>query len=110
MILFSSNKAGSILLFEEAGLALLKLMGTSGVVPSALQDEYLTYALAQLKHHLALQNAISDTPIKDNNISSGRESDNERLQSITLSQRAYPLVQMLEQVIAHQGYLQWNYA
>jgi hypothetical protein len=77
---------------ENQAKKMLALMKLSGKIPSALQPKSVEFALANLQQGL---NATDDTKQDDN--------------SVNLSTRAYPLIQLLNHAIRKQEYIMWDY-
>jgi len=98
-IRFHSERAGDVVMLSDVGLRFIRMMGHSGAVPGAIAAEDVPQALAKLKAGLAA--AAEDTP------ATGAQ-DEEDEPPVTLRQRALPLVDMLEQVIADGSYLAWE--
>ncbi len=92
---FHSRAAGDFTMFAEVAISLLKKMGHSGTVPSALMPEDIPQALDNLK--AAMRAEPAETP--DN-------GDSEA--PVTLSRRAYPLVKMLEASLAENCEVMWD--
>ena len=90
LITFSCDAYENITMFGDVALRLLKIMGHSGTVPSALLWEQIPEALAQLKHAIALEKTRSNQPRSATAEAGDKESD------ISLSHRALPLIAMLE--------------
>ena len=55
LVTFSNRLSGDITMFGDIAVQLLKLMGHSGTVPSALNAEDVPTALANLQNALAYQ-------------------------------------------------------
>lgn len=81
-------------MFEEVAIALLKRMGHSGTVPSAILAEDIPQALARLRGALAQEPA--EAPPQE-----GEER-------VTMSRRAYPLIKMLEAAQAQGCEVMWD--
>lgn len=86
------------MMFEEQAIALLKMMGHSGTVPGAVMAKDIPAALSRLQAALAQQEPQGAPPVK-----AGEE------QPVTLSHRAWPLVKMLEQAVAEESEVMWDY-
>ena len=82
MVNFHSRASGDFSMFEEVALSLLHKMGHSGTVPGALLPEDIPEALRRLRAALAHEVALP-----------GSEDEEP---AVTLSNRAYPLIKMLE--------------
>ena len=84
LVTFHSKAAGDITMFGEVAVELLKMMGHSGTVPSAILARDIPVALDQLQHKLG----VTAPPGKVH------EEEGEE-PHVDLRKRAYPLIQML---------------
>lgn len=94
MITFHSRAAADFSMFEEVALSLLHKMGHSGTVPGALLPEDIPEALRKLREALALE-----VPMQ------GAEDEEP---PVALSNRAYPLIKMLEASEKEQCVVMWD--
>lgn len=94
-ITFHSRAAGDFMMTGEIAISLLKKMGHSGTVPSAIMAEDLPQALERLKA------AMSSEPAE----SAASEGEGP---TVSLSRRAYPLIKMLEASIAANCEVMWD--
>jgi hypothetical protein len=94
-ITFHSRAAGDFMMTGEIAISLLKKMGHSGTVPSALMPEDIPQALDKLKA------AMSAEPAAPPNSEDGEAP-------VSLSRRAYPLVKMLEASLAEDCEVMWD--
>ena len=94
-ITFHSKAAGDFMMSGEIAISLLKKMGHSGTVPSAIMSEDIAQALEKLKA------AMSVEPV------GAVDSDGDE-PPVSLSRRAYPLVKMLEASIAEDCEVMWD--
>ena len=94
-ITFHSKAVGDFMMSGEIAISLLKKMGHSGTVPSAIMSEDIPQALEKLKA------AISIEPVEAA-VSDGDEP------TVSLSRRAYPLIKMLEASIAEHCEVMWD--
>ena len=78
-------------MFESYAKHMLKLMDQSGKIPGALRSEDVATALAALQKGLK-----SETNDDDND-------------EISMSTRAYPLIQLLKHAVAEKEYVMWDY-
>ncbi len=92
---FHSNATGDFTMFGEVAVSLLKKMGHSGTVPSAILPEDIPLALERLK-------ATLDTGPADTTDVEGEEP------IVSLSRRAYPLIKMLEASFADNCEVMWD--
>ncbi len=79
----------------EIAITLLKKMGHSGTVPSALMPEDIPQALQRLKA------AMSVEP-------EAQQQTGDEEPAVTLSRRAWPLVKMLEAALADECEVMWD--
>lgn len=98
LVTFHSKAYADITMFGEVAVSLLKMMGLSGDVPSALIPEDIPAALTRLKTALgsAEQAASPD------------RRDGDEPPPIALSQRAMPLVKLLEASVAANCHVMWD--
>lgn len=86
MLVRFRSDAGSVILFGDVGVALLKMMGQSGVLPGALLARDIPPALERLKQAVAqAREAPAPGP---------REPEDEV--PVSVRQRAFPLIELLE--------------
>ena len=106
MIVKFSTRAGALTMHGDAAVALLKAMGHSGTVPSAILAADLPAALAQLRKALDEQTPAPPPPPP----AAGVEEDDEREREppVTLHMRALPLIDMIETAIARGSDLMWE--
>jgi hypothetical protein len=95
LVNFHSRATGDFTMFEAVAVSLLKKMGHSGTVPSAILPEDIPQALQRLQTTLAGEPAT----VEDEQ---GEEA------AVPLSRRAYPLVKMLEASLAAQCEVMWD--
>src|SRR5262245_47809413 len=100
MLVKFDSKVGGVTMFGDVAVKLLKMMGHSGTVPSALLAKDIPGALAQLKAALAITQDDRGAPAKDQD---GGES------RVSLRQRAYPLIELMERAAARGVDITWNY-
>jgi hypothetical protein len=87
-------------MFGDIALHLLKMMGHSGTVPSALAAEDVQPALARLEKALAedAQSAAPGAPTED--------EDGEPI--VSLSHRALPLIALLKAAAKAECHVMWE--
>lgn len=102
LITFSCDAYENITMFGDVALRLLKMMGHSGTVPSALLWEQIPSALARLQEALAQE---KNRPTQQGMMGADDE-DNEP--SVNLSHRALPLIAMLEAAQKNQSDVLWR--
>jgi Domain of unknown function (DUF1840) len=85
MLIRFHSKAGGFTIQADVGTALLRLMGMSGSVPGALLAQDVPVALERLKRAVAAGKSPA----------AGADAEEEG-HRVSLSARAFPLVQLLE--------------
>ena len=111
MLVKFSTKFGQLVMQGEPALALIRLGGHSGTVPSAVLAADLPGFLAKLRAGLELQGDQASPPPQANEPGSDWEDEKEpREQPIKLRLRAVPLLDMLDTAIKQQSDLLWEKA
>lgn len=107
MLVKFSTRFGQLLMLGEPAVALLKLGGHSGTVPSAVLAADLPHFLERLRHGLE---AHGDDPSPASPPPDpGRDEDDEpRERPISLRLRAVPLLDLLATAIERQSDLMWE--
>ena len=83
LVTFRSSAGANVTMFGDVAVTLLKMMGHSGTVPSAMRSRDIAKALANLKQALA----ANDPETSDD--------DPDAPPPVSLQQRAYPLILLL---------------
>jgi hypothetical protein len=96
MLVKFESEVGSVTMFGDIALTLLKMMGHSGTVPSALLAKDIPAAVAQLKSALAMTTDSDATP--------GEEREGGR---VSLRKRAFPLVELMERAVQRGVDITW---
>ena len=102
LVTFTSKAYADITMFGNVAVSLLKLMGHSGTVPGALVAAEVPQALESLRAGVA---AHGDTPAPASDDESDREEDEP---VIRLSQRALPLIELLEAAVKDECDVMWD--
>lgn len=97
LVTFHSNAGTTISMFGDVAVTLLKMMGHSGTVPSALLAGDIPLALARLQQGLAV--SAED---ESNKSARRRAGNTDTASPAGLRLRAYPLIQLLS-AAARQG-------
>jgi hypothetical protein len=98
LVTFHSKAWSNITLFGDVAVTLLKMMGHSGTVPSALLAADIPSAVARLRQGLAAAGAEEESKPS---VRPGAE-DADTAPPVGLRLRAYPLIQLLS-AAARQG-------
>jgi hypothetical protein len=101
LVTFRANAWGNITMFGDIAVALLKMMGHSGTVPSALLARDVPAALARLKQQLASRATEEDASMR-----SGDDDDEE--EPVGLALRAHPLIEMLSAAAEQEADVMWQ--
>ncbi len=86
MLVRFDSKAGSITMFGEVAVELLKAMGQSGALPGAVLASEIPAAVERLRRSVETQPASGG---KADNTDTGEPK-------VSLHQRAFPLIELLE--------------
>ena len=97
MLVRFNSDVGLITMFGDIAVALLKMMGQSGVLPGAIGPEDIPAALERLKKAVAAQPA-SPT----GGTSTGGEPP------VSIRHRAFPLIELLERAAKRRCHVIWE--
>ena len=86
MLVRFDSKAGTITTFGEVAVKLLKMMGQTGAVPGAILAQDIPPAVQRLREAVGAQREPAPA----------RNSRDEDEPKVNLSQRAFPLIELLE--------------
>jgi len=90
LVKFEATVFGNITMFGDVALKLLKLMGRSGNVPGAILPEDIPEALQRLRTGIAVEEAAAtEEPATE-------VENQEEGQYVSLRNRAFPLIELLE--------------
>jgi hypothetical protein len=102
MLVTFESDVGRVTLFGDVAVQLIRMMGRTGTVPSALLAAEIPEALAKLQQ--ALETA-GDTPTEP---ASGEEEDAEAKAAVSLRHRAVPLIKLLEDAMKQGSDVMWE--
>jgi hypothetical protein len=102
LITFHSKAYGDITMFGDVAKKLIKLMGHSGTVPSAILSEDVPQALSRLK--AGVERARGQQP---NGAAPPGAGDADE-PPISLATRAFPLIEMLEAAADQECDVMWS--
>lgn len=98
LIEMRGENTGSVVMFGNVAVQLLKMMGMSGNTEGAIQQPDIPEALAALKV------SLSNLPAE----STQRPDDDDGEAPVGLSTRAKPLIDLLEECTSKGGYFMWK--
>ena len=98
MLVKFESEVGSVSMFGDVAVTLLKMMGHSGTVPSALLAKDIPAALAKLNSGVAMAPADSGAAAQDED---GAQTN------VSLRKRAFPLIELLERASASAVDITW---
>ncbi|MDX8386095.1 MAG: DUF1840 domain-containing protein [Gallionella sp.] len=97
LVTFKTKAYADITMFGDVSLTLLKMMGHSGTVPSAIEAEDIPAALEQLQTAIRMNKSAE---------SSGDKDDAEP--KIGIAKRALPLIELLTAAAEAKTYVMWE--
>jgi glucose-6-phosphate isomerase len=108
LVVFTNKSGGTVEMFEKVALEMIKMMGRRQAVPSAISAEDLPAALQSLQQELKAleQAAAEETEDAD---STTDDEDAPKQVGISISIRAYPLIELMKHAIDNQSFLMWDY-
>jgi len=101
MLVKFDSDAGSMIMFGDVAVALIKLTGHSGTVPGALRADGVAAALGALQRGLAT--AKMPPPARD------KDDDEDKEPPVSLRQRAFPLIELLGRAAAGGHDVIWTW-
>lgn len=104
LVTFRTKVHADILMFGDIAVYLLKLMGHSGTVPSALLADDVPDALNRLKN--AVKAHKVEAPEATDDVEEDGENANER--PIDIAHRAFPLIELLEAAATAHCDVMWD--
>ena len=96
MLVRFDSKAGTLTTFGDVAVKLLRMMGQSGAIPGAILAGDIPAALQRLRQALGQHGGEA----------SGTAQDDEP--RVTLSQRAFPLIELLERAAKTDADVIWD--
>jgi hypothetical protein len=106
MIRFESKAGSGFSMLENDAKQMLKLMQHSGTVPGAINADGLAAALNNL------QTALREQPAEENPVKSHSPADADdhgQEPPVSMSTRAYPLIQLLQAAQEKQEAVMWDH-
>jgi hypothetical protein len=101
VVTFRTKAYANITMAGESAIRLLKLMGHSGTVPSAIRPKDIPAALEWLRAAVAVEVAMAADAVPN---------EDEELDDapVSLKNRAFPLVELLEAAIRENASVRWD--
>jgi len=97
LVTFKTEFHANIIMFGDVAQTLLKMMGHSGTVPSAIEAEDVPAALERLQTAVGMNKSAE---------SSGDKDDAEP--KVGIAKRALPLIELLTAAVAAKTYVMWE--
>lgn len=94
MIIFKTKHHADVMMFDQPALSLIRLMGRSETLPGALNPDEVETAFNRLKQALNTASAQSGNSWDDN--------------SVSLSHRGTPLLELLQNAIQENEHVIWD--
>jgi hypothetical protein len=101
MLVKFDSKVGTLTMFGDVAVQLLNLMGHSGTVPSAILAADIPAAIERLTRALDQGASLPPTPTEEDERQEGRTP-------VSLRQRAYPLIELLERAAKNGADVMWE--
>ncbi len=102
IVTFRSKAYADIMMFGDIAVKLLKLMGQSGTVPSALIAEDVPTALDHLKKAIAVSKTVTTEG------SNPAQKDDSTEHIVNLAHRALPLIELLTAAAKAKYDVMWD--
>ena len=99
LVVFTSNVHSDIIMFGDVAEKLIEMMGHSGTIPSAIAAKDVPDVLERLKKAIAFQQ--QQTPEND------QDDEENAEEKVSLSGRAFPLIEMLTKAAAEDAGVMW---
>lgn len=100
LITFESNAHTDVTMFADIATSLIKMMGHSGTIPSAIAAKDIPAALEHLYKALEAQSP-------EELVESDNTDDDEDEPEVSMSGRAFPLVEMLKAAKKENEPIMW---
>ena len=101
MLVKFDSKVGTLTMFGDVAVQLLKLMGHSGTVPSAILAPDIPAAIGRLTRALEQGASLPATQADEVDRREGR-------MPVSLRQRAHPLIELLERAAKKNADVMWE--
>ena len=102
LVTFRTDAYANITMFGDVAVSLLKMMGHSGTVPSAILARDVPAALERLKAAVARDKAAGGAQAE------GAQDDDSEEPRVSLANRAFPLIELLEAAAKKESDVMWS--
>ena len=99
LVRFTSQSAASVSMFEKDAASLLKMMGHSGTIPSAIRCQDVSARLQTFEDALKKAAEAEMPPPKDD----------DEVPYVPVNRRAYPLLELLRVAVSNEQEVMWDY-
>jgi Domain of unknown function (DUF1840) len=106
LIVFKTDAYADIIMFGDVAQQFLKMMGHSGTVPSAIQADDVPAALDRLTRSLEGEKTSASAQAGTETVPGPR--DNDHNVSVSLRDRALPLIELLTAAAKKQRDVMWD--
>jgi len=105
LVIFSSTATGDITMFADVARHLLKLMGQSGHIPGGIFAGDVPAVLERLQQAVSAEQQREEVADSSN----GNPDENgDAPPAVTISARAFPLLEMLKAAAADETGIMWR--
>lgn len=104
IITFKSKASGDVIMFGDVATQMLRIMGKREDVPGIVTVEQLPDAVARLKAAVAAERA----DVGGGTATAAEEDEAAARERVTLSQRAVPLIDLLERSLKERTPVLWE--
>ncbi len=102
LVTFTSSTSGQIVMFAPVARQLLDLIGKKSAARGVITTEQLPEALRRLR------SAAKGAPSAETTNDARDHKEDDREPPVSLGQRAYPLIEILEWTLREDGYVLWE--
>jgi hypothetical protein len=103
LVTFRTSAYANITMFGDVAVRLLKMMGHSGTVPSAIRADDVPAALERLKAALA-----ADKAEEAKSPAAYTDGDDSEEAPVSLAHRAFPLIELLDAAATKKCDVMWS--
>lgn len=107
LVTFHSKAYADVTMFGDVAQKLLKMMGLSATVPSALMPEDIPAALQRLQEAIAAAEKEASAAV-ESDAEDETDDEEERSSPVALSHRAIPLIELLQASLKYDVPVMWD--